>query len=546
MSFTYLPLWAVITGALTLVALLYVLQHFKAQPVVIKIASIQLWQEALQQASATTFWQRFRHWVAFITIAIIVLLLWLAFSGVNTTKDSQRLHLYYLDTSVAMTVSDNMAKAKAQLQTDILIASGGPRALWIGDPVPARLLDVDSPSVLAKSLLPSIHPSMHISSFTSWLDSLAGVADKPVTVHYYGAPYGNINPPDGVRIINAFVSNGIDNNAAIIAIGQQHYMDNNQQSARVAFTLFDSNQSPFTSSDFSVSLNGSVAPASQLATLSNNQFIYSGIRLTDTPQIVTVTLNTQDQFPVDNTLSIRLPAKTQLFIATQEGLPAWIANFISANPYITVDPSRAQVSLCVNQGDSCPRADATLYFDNDKNQAAYYAPAPKNRPNLPAIWQANNWQQSNLLDMPLLKISQADATYARLPLQHLGSLINQQNPDPLLLLWHTLHWLVNPPTTPSYMAVGEAIPVLQNSFAGTATISGFPLEASPTSTNAGNSSIVTIQSPLTSSVVTHQQNNTEQDITDSEYHFPWSTLAALIALLLLIAEWILVQRGRWA
>ena len=73
MSFVNFPFWLVVTGILSLVALLYALQHLKAQPVILRVASVQLWQEALQHASANKFWQRFRHWLGFLLAVLIAL-----------------------------------------------------------------------------------------------------------------------------------------------------------------------------------------------------------------------------------------------------------------------------------------------------------------------------------------------------------------------------------------------------------------------------------------------------------------------------------------
>ena len=325
MSFVNFPFWLVVTGILSLVALLYALQHLKAQPVILRVASVQLWQEALQHASANKFWQRFRHWLGFLLAVLIALLLWLAISGIRFSDSTKPLHIFYLDTSVAMQAGDNMAEAKAELVAKLPSSSSANRELWIGDAVPARILSADSSNAVLAASLNTIQASSHLSAFTDWLERVPTLyAGKSVVVHYFGSAINDLAAPNGIALQKDFIPEPVSVNAGITAIGQQRFMVKNEQVSRVTFTLLSTSDQPFQPNDVSVSINDRPVDVSRIVALPDNQFAISDIPLTEQPQRVTVAVNNTDDFAADNAATLILPAKSQIFVALQRGLPDWV------------------------------------------------------------------------------------------------------------------------------------------------------------------------------------------------------------------------------
>lgn len=546
MSFVNFPMWLVVTGVFSLIALLYALQHLKAQPVVLRVASVQLWQEALQHASANKFWQRFRHWLGFLLAALIALLLWLAISGIRFTDSTKPLHVYYLDTSVAMQAGDNMADAKAALVARLPSSSSANRELWIGDAVPAKILSADSSNAALTASLNTIQVSSHLPAFSEWLERVPTLyAGQPVVVHYFGSELNNITAPDGIAVHKDFISEAISANAGISAIGQQRFMIDNEQVSRVTFTLQSTVEKQFQPEDVTVLLNDSPVDTDRIIALQDNQFAISGIPLTDQPQRLTVSLNEGDGFLADNSATLMLPEKSQIFVALQVGLPDWVTHFVDANPQLAIEPERASVSICVNRDETCPASGATLYADDTSNTVTFYTPVPAEQSRLQKTWQANDWGNP-AYNMPSMQVLNAETKSVSMPLTYLGQLIEQQQADPLLLLSMTINWLTDLPVAPAYLAVGEAAPVLPgDALSQSNAINPFPLTIS----QFKEGDAVAMAS-LQSSVITRQVASARDAYgsveADTGSDVPWLTIIILTALGLLIVEWLMIQRGRWA
>ena len=546
MSFVNFPFWLVVTGILSLVALLYALQHLKAQPVILRVASVQLWQEALQHASANKFWQRFRHWLGFLLAVLIALLLWLAISGIRFSDSTKPLHIFYLDTSVAMQAGDNMAEAKAELVAKLPSSSSANRELWIGDAVPARILSADSSNAVLAASLNTIQASSHLSAFTDWLERVPTLyAGKSVVVHYFGSAINDLAAPNGIALQKDFIPEPVSVNAGITAIGQQRFMVKNEQVSRVTFTLLSTSDQPFQPNDVSVSINDRPVDVSRIVALPDNQFAISDIPLTEQPQRVTVAVNNTDDFAADNAATLILPAKSQIFVALQRGLPDWVTHFVDANPQLTVDPERASVSICINRDDTCPASGTTLFADDTSNKVTFYTPVSAEQSRLQKIWRAN-YGDAPADNMPSVQVLNAEKKSVSMPLTHLGNLIANQQAEPLLLLSMTINWLIDLPVVPAYLAVGELPPMPEGEgLAGDIAIKPFPLTATQTGAN-GTIAIASLQSPAVSLQAVTADESSDTGESDIDADFPWLTIIILIALGLLVVEWLLIQRGHWA
>ncbi|MDC8830225.1 BatA domain-containing protein [Alteromonas gilva] len=548
MSFVNLPWWLVLAGAFSLIALLVALQHLKARPVVMRVASVQLWQEALQQASANTLWQRFRHWLSFLVALLIALLLWLAISGIRFADNSETLHVYYLDTSVAMHAGDNMADAKAQLKANLASVSSLNRELWIGDAVPARILTTDTSSAVLATSFNKVRASSHVSAFPDWLEQLPELYNgRRVIVHYYGPAFENDVAPEGMVIQKDYVSAAISANAGITAIGQQRYMNNAQQVARVAFTLLSTSGKRFTPADFSVTLNDNLLEASRISALPDNQFIISDIALSEQPQRLTVSINHSDDFNADDIASITLPAQSRIFVALQSGLPEWVLQFVSANPQLTVDPDKAIVSICASQDTTCPDTGATVYADNSTNAVTFFTPHPQDEKLLRHYWQANHWPlQTPTSEMPILNVALAQSKAVSLPMEQLGTLVDNQRTDPLLLLSTAINWLADFAVVPPYLAIGETAPTPPDyAVSGRDSVSHYPLYGGALNDNGNLTLTASLQSPFVSEQVAKARQTSPSAMEAPESAFPWLTLMLLTVLGLLFVEWLMIQRGRW-
>ena len=550
MSFAFLPWWGVLLGAGVIIAGLFALQHLRAQPVKVKLASLQLWQQAVQQTAANTLWQRFRHWLAFLLSLLIALLLWLALSGIYTRPAEQTLKLFYLDNSVAMGIDDHLAQATSRLIADIKTLPPSRRELWIGAASPAMLLRQGQSNALLAQGLSTLTSGSHLSNFDQWYRTMTARFADPqgVEIYYYGPRRAQdaLTGLSPIPVHQAFMSPALGHNKGITGLGQRISEAQGLPVSNVVLSLYSSDSQPFSPENISVTLDKQRLPAAMLKPLGDNQFVLEHLPLSPQSQILSVSLTEDDGLMADNVAAIKLPPATAIKVALQDGLPHWLSQLIQADPGILAVSEQADVSLCLVAQTACPSAAATLYFDASDNVASYTAATADNYTALQQFWRSNHWPaEAQAGAMPALAFSIAQQRSAHLPLSSLNSLLDQQHPDPLLLIAHSIRWLASLAAVPPYSAVAEPIP----NWAGASALerpllAAYPLHQTAPEEYQAQPWIASLQSPAMAADVSHN------DTTDSQTAPPrsgldWMSLCALLALLLLVLEWLLRQRSAW-
>ncbi len=185
MTFTFLSTIATLAGILSLALALVLLQRLRVQHREIEVVSTLFWQAAVKETRARVFIKEFRHWPAWLLLVLIASALWVLLAGPRWSGNDQMQHVVLLDGSISDPSVSNSDLALATEKASKLpimnreIIHAGPRLetlLRPGEPVQLAQLRWEAKRI----------PS---STGLEWaLDALSSrvAADQPLTVHVIG------------------------------------------------------------------------------------------------------------------------------------------------------------------------------------------------------------------------------------------------------------------------------------------------------------------------------------------------------------------------
>ena len=133
MNFSRFPFPLVLLGLAVLLAALYFLQRLRVRHRRIDVVTTLFWKEALEEARARVFVNRFRHPWAYALLALIGGLLWFVFSGINTSSsgDTERVMLIDGSANTATTAHLDEIKERA-VQWARHTPKSNRRVIWCG------------------------------------------------------------------------------------------------------------------------------------------------------------------------------------------------------------------------------------------------------------------------------------------------------------------------------------------------------------------------------------------------------------------------------
>ncbi|MFT7078178.1 MAG: hypothetical protein ACJA0P_004205, partial [Planctomycetota bacterium] len=130
---------AMALGLLGLGALLFALQRLRVRHRSQLVVTTLFWREALEESRARTLFERFRHPLTYLLLALIGGLLWLSVARLESDRGEGVQHTFLLDASAGMAVGDRFARAvdalAAELEntprerTEVLLCGNGVRTV---------------------------------------------------------------------------------------------------------------------------------------------------------------------------------------------------------------------------------------------------------------------------------------------------------------------------------------------------------------------------------------------------------------------------------
>ncbi|MFT7167607.1 MAG: hypothetical protein ACI80K_000729 [Paracoccaceae bacterium] len=136
---TQMSVGAMALGLLGLGALLFALQRLRVRHRSQLVVTTLFWREALEESRARTLFERFRHPLTYLLLALIGGLLWLSVARLESDRGEGVQHTFLLDASAGMAVGDRFARAvdalAAELEntprerTEVLLCGNGVRTV---------------------------------------------------------------------------------------------------------------------------------------------------------------------------------------------------------------------------------------------------------------------------------------------------------------------------------------------------------------------------------------------------------------------------------
>ncbi|MEW6537894.1 MAG: hypothetical protein AB1448_04800 [Pseudomonadota bacterium] len=348
MSFPYLPMWAVIAGAVGLAALLFALQILKARQKLVRIAAAGLWAQAARVTPLRVFRQRFQRWLAYLLILTIALLLWIAGARPEMTPGRDAAdHIFYLDASAVLMGRDDLAQARRALIADARNTDPARRAVYLDGAVATPLLQPGENLALLSQRLDDVKARPAPSSFAhavagSELDGAAS-SGRPSAIHYYGAWSGarTVAPSADRRLVYGYLAAPTPDNRGVVALGASPAASGDAVRADILVEAIGADGRPLPADALRFSREGRDVGVETLARPDGRLIVRDVVA---DGALFTVRLARSDAFPADDQASLRLPDERPVNVALSPGAPAAVVRAVRLNPAFSVtEPQDAQV-----------------------------------------------------------------------------------------------------------------------------------------------------------------------------------------------------------
>lgn len=348
MSFLYLPMWAVIAGAVGLAALLFALQILKARQKLVRIAAAGLWAQAARVTPLRVFRQRFQRWLAYLLILTIALLLWIAGARPEMTPGRDAAdHIFYLDASAVLMGRDDLAQARRALIADARNTDPARRAVYLDGAVATPLLQPGENLALLSQRLDDVKARPAPSSFAhavagSELDGAAS-SGRPSVIHYYGAWSGarTVAPSADRRLVYGYLAAPTPDNRGVVALGASPAASGDAVRADILVEAIGADGRPLPADALRFSREGRDVGVETLARPDGRLIVRDVVA---DGALFTVRLARSDAFPADDQASLRLPDERPVNVALSPGAPAAVVRAVRLNPAFSVTaPQDAQV-----------------------------------------------------------------------------------------------------------------------------------------------------------------------------------------------------------
>lgn len=348
MSFLYLPMWAVIAGAVGLAALLFALQILKARQKLVRIAAAGLWAQAARVTPLRVFRQRFQRWLAYLLILTIALLLWIAGARPEMTPGRDAAdHIFYLDASAVLMGRDDLAQARRALIADARNTDPARRAVYLDGAVATPLLQPGENLALLSQRLDDVKARPAPSSFAhavagSELDGAAS-SGRPSVIHYYGAWSGarTVAPSADRRLVYGYLAAPTPDNRGVVALGASPAASGDAVRADILVEAIGADGLPLPADALRFSREGRDVGVETLARPDGRLIVRDVVA---DGALFTVRLARSDAFPADDQASLRLPDERPVNVALSPGAPAAVVRAVRLNPAFSVTaPQDAQV-----------------------------------------------------------------------------------------------------------------------------------------------------------------------------------------------------------
>jgi len=173
-------------GVLALAGGLFLLQQLRVRQREVDVVTTLFWRQALEESRARVLRQRFRHPWAYLLLLAIASLLWLAVAGLMQDRSGTRPRWLLLDASAGMNRPGRFEAAKESLLADVAALPAAERQVfWCGETV-ERLLAPGEETPLLRARLERRRPQAAPARLESWLSSWTSEMGAGPEIRVYG------------------------------------------------------------------------------------------------------------------------------------------------------------------------------------------------------------------------------------------------------------------------------------------------------------------------------------------------------------------------
>jgi hypothetical protein len=356
MTFANLSALGVVAGLAGLAALLFALQQLRTRYRDVTVVTTLFWRQVVDEAPVRKLRERFRHPLAYALILAICALLWLAFAEPRFEgAQDDTFHVLVLDGSAGMaarnrfdTVVDALVREVSQLPV------GRRQVLWSGAEI-RPLLGPDEHALLLTTRLARLAPEAAPASVERLLRQLSA-SPRPgqaTSIRVFGdAPVRQevlaLVPPS-ISVTRATEPTSLLGNAGITGLGVSDAASGvwNRVDVFVNSRTTD-DRDPVSLGDVRLDLDGLAIPAGAIMRLPPTGHEGLSFAIADVPAeggLLTVSLASEDTLALDNAASVRLPRKPILQVMVSPSLSAVLGPVVDADPGVNLTAGPADVVI---------------------------------------------------------------------------------------------------------------------------------------------------------------------------------------------------------
>ncbi len=528
MSFGLLTWPSVLLGMLALAVVLWLIQRLRVQHREVEVQTTLFWQVAIEETRARVFTKRFRHWWAWALLAGITSLLWMLLAQPQSASTDGRQHIVLLDWSSAdKDILDEdletAVKLAASLPADArsIVAVGQHQQTLLE---PGEAIDL---AMLRAEERPEKRSTQNIDWVVEDLSAFAS-SKSPMSVHVVGdAPVGqktldsiasNLKSTEAFQLFRTS-SREADKQPELETLGAADAADGGFESVDVWFGVRDGS-TPVTADRVSVTVNDS-AVDQPLTTRTSGHFALRNVPANGGTLAVMIDGNELGR--------LTIPTRNRIRVQLASDVPETLRELISLDAACEIVSENADVK--VGTGADC---DFKVVADTEP---AFTIEAEGENPETAL---------GSIVDQ--LALRQIDATAIA---EQSGQVVDvrfEAGDRRSLSVWsslfgptydfresracpvfasRTIRWLANRPPMVEWAAADSRLPVASAAFSrgDGETVDGRTVETSVLSRS--------IELPAT------LEKSSGGGATGAS-PFAW---LGLLAVILLVAEWVLHQRG---
>jgi hypothetical protein len=353
----FLPWSAAVAGAIAIAALLLALQRLRPAPRTVRLPAAPLWAQAMQHAPARVLDRPLRHWWAYLLALGIALLLWGAFAQPGRDEvEAGGSMTFYLDSSAAM--AGDAAPARAQLMADVAATPAARRKVVLGDGSGAVLLRPGEPVGLLARRLEYAGEGGKLDDFAAWLKGASRGS-----VRYYGHP-ANFPGEAPDRLAAGFLAASVRDNRGIVTLSAGPAASGAWNRSDVVVRAIDAAGKPLPPDALIFSYDRKAPGADATGRGPDGAIVLSDLAANGAK--MTVRLRARDGFAQDDEASITLPLRRTTKVAIGGDAPAVVAQTVARDPaLVRSDPDSADVVVNISAAGDTPALRLTRASDHD-------------------------------------------------------------------------------------------------------------------------------------------------------------------------------------